>query len=111
MITIKDIFSLIISVIGIIFVLFLTYYGTKWLSTKANVINKSKYMNIVDRIMLGQNKYMAIAEISNKYYLLSITESQINIIKELDDFQTLPEEKKEVTMEFSKILNNLLKKK
>lgn len=110
MITIKDIFSLIISVIGIILVLFLTYYSTKWISKKTNVINKSKYMNIVDRIMLGQNSYMAIAEISNKYYLLSITESQVNIIKELDDFQIKDEEEKQTNMDFSKILKKFLKK-
>ena len=67
-------------------------------------------MNIVDRIMLGQNSYMAIAEISNKYYLLSITESQVNIIKELDDFQIKDEEEKQTNMDFSKILKKFLKK-
>jgi len=72
------------SVLGIIFVLFLTYYGTKWLSVKATNISKSKYMNVIDKIMLGQNKFLAIVEISNKYYLLSITDNNINIIKELE---------------------------
>lgn len=67
-------------------------------------------MNVVDRIVLGQNKYMAIAEISNKYYLLSITERDINIIKELEDFQLKPDEIKDDTMDFNKIFNKFLKK-
>jgi len=67
-------------------------------------------MNIVDRMMLGQNKYIAIAEISNKYYLLSITEQNISIIKELEDFELKPDEKKDDSMDFNKILNKFLKK-
>lgn len=95
---------------GIVIVLFLTYYSTKWLSTKTNLAMKSKYMNIIDKIMLGQNKFLAIAEICNKYYLISITENKINIIKELDDFQPSIDETPEVNMQFNKIFDKFLKK-
>ncbi|WP_157593551.1 flagellar biosynthetic protein FliO [Sedimentibacter sp. B4] len=95
---------------GIILVLFLTYYGTRWISTKTNIASGSKYMNIVDRIVIGQNKYLVIAEITNKYYLLSITEKDVNIIKELDDFQLKHEEEKPEVMDFSSIINKFLKK-
>ena len=67
-------------------------------------------MNIVDRMVVGQNKLLAIAEITNKYYLLSITEKDISIIKELEDFQLKPEEEKTEMIEFNRILNNFLKK-
>lgn len=69
---------------------------------------KSKYMNIIDRIMLGQNKYLAIAEIVNKYYLISISENNINIIKELEDFKPMIEEEHDI--QFNKIFNKFLKK-
>lgn len=108
MINIKDIFSLILSLIGIILVLFLTYYSTKWLSTKTNLSMKSKYMNIIDKIMVGQNKFLAIAEIYHKYYLISIAENSINIIKELEDFKPLIDEESEI--QFNKIFNKFLKK-
>lgn len=67
-------------------------------------------MNIVDRIVIGQNKYLAIAEITNKYYLLSITEKDVNIIKELDDFQLKHEEEKQDVIDFGNIMNKFLKK-
>ncbi len=67
-------------------------------------------MNIVDRIMLGQNQFLAIAEITNKYYLLSVTEKEINIIKELDDFELKNDEKKEEGIDFNKVLAKFLKK-
>ncbi len=88
----------------------LTYYGTRWISAKTNLASRSRYMNIVDRIVIGQNKYLAIAEITNKYYLLSITEKDVNIIKELDDFQLKHEEEKPEVMDFNSIISKFLKK-
>lgn len=97
------------SVLGIIFVLFLTYYGTKWLSVKTTSISKSKYMNVVDKIVLGQNKYLAIIEISNKYYLLSITDNSINIIKDLDELDLKTIEITSENLEFNKIFSRFFK--
>jgi len=110
LIAIKDVLLLIFSIIGIILVLLLTYYSTKWISTKSSIGLKSKYINVTDRIMLGQNKFLAIAEINNKYYLLGITEKNINMLKELDDFLPLSEEKPEKNVEFDKIISKFIKK-
>ena len=92
------------SIMGIVLVLFLTYYCTKWISKKTSLALKSKYMNIVDKIMLGQNKFIAIVQIYNKYYVLSITEKDISILKELEDFKPL-ENEDESNLNFNKILS------
>lgn len=100
------------SFIGIIVVLFITYYGTRWLSAKANNLNKSKYMNVVDKIMLGQNKCMAIVEITNKYYLISITDSNISILKEIEHQDLTVNEdvvQAPMNMDFSKMLTKFIK--
>lgn len=110
---IKEVFSIIISVMGIVFVLFLTYYSTKWLSIKSTNMSKSKYINVIDKMVLGQNKYLAIVEISNKYYLLSITDNNINIIKELDELDELEIKTKENAIEkfeFNKVFSKFMKK-
>jgi len=111
LIVIKEIFSVILSIIGIVLVLFFTYYSTRWLSLKANTIQKSKYINIIDKAVLGQNKYLAIAEISKKYYLLSISDQSINILKELNEFNIDYTENiypnANANMDFSKIFSKL----
>lgn len=66
-------------------------------------------MNIVDKIMLGQNKFLVIAEIYNKYYLLSITERDISILKELEDFHPLIDDRIESSLKFNRILNKYKK--
>ena len=101
----KDIISLVISILGIIIVLYLTYYCTKWLSTKTTIAVKSRYMNVVDKLMLGPNNFIAIVEINSKYYLIGITEKDINILKESEDFHQLLNDK-----ECSNTFNNILNK-
>jgi len=71
---------------------------------------KSKYMNIIDKIMIGQNKFLAIVEIYNKYYLVSITEKDTTIINEIENFQPLPYIKPDSNLEFHNILNKFLKR-
>lgn len=44
----------------------------------------SRNMNIIDKMPLGNNKFLLVMEICNKNYLVSVTDSSINIIKELD---------------------------
>lgn len=110
--TIKEIFSLLLSLAGIVAVLFVTYYGTRWITARADKMSQSKYMNVVDRIMLGQNKYLAIVEISGRYYLLSVADSNISIIKELDALALNENNRGTGTEEsfagvFSKIIGNL----
>lgn len=90
--------------------LVLTYYSTKWLSTKTNLTLRSKYISIVDRIMLGQSNFLAIAEIDGKFFLLGITEKGINILKELDNFKPSEGDILEKQADFNKILNKFLKK-
>lgn len=41
-------------------------------------------MKIIDKVPLGQNKYLAIVCVCDKFYLISITDNNINLLKELD---------------------------
>ncbi len=69
-------------------------------------------MKIVDKLMLGQNRFLAIAEINYKYYLLSITEKDIKILNELENFiLEQDDEKTEKNIEFNKILEKFIKTK
>lgn len=69
---------------------------------------KSKYMNVVDKLMLGQNNFITIVEINGKYYLVGITEKEINILKELDGLYPLPDDKGD-SPKFSSIFNKYKK--
>jgi flagellar biosynthetic protein FliO len=110
----KEIISIIISLAGIVFVLFLTYYCTKWLSIRTTSVSRSKYMNMIDKIPLGPNKYLAIINISNKYCLFGITDQQINFLRELDELNLTNNaslnENPSINIEFNKIISKFIKR-
>lgn len=109
--TIKEIFSLIMSLFGIILVLFLTYYCTKWLSQKSNFVGKSQYIKIVDKVVLGQNQYLTIVEVGGKYLLLGVSDKNINVIKEFEDFIEKPSDYNNESIDFKRVFSKIMKNK
>lgn len=76
---------------------------------------KSKYIRIIDKIVLGQEKFLSIIEIGNKYYLLSITGNSIKIIKELEKEDLIEATQNDANQlngfDFKKILESFNSKK
>ncbi|QSX07188.1 flagellar biosynthetic protein FliO [Sedimentibacter sp. zth1] len=99
-----------IAIIGIILVLFLTYYCTKSLSKGILKYSTSKNIKIIDKVPLGQNKYLIIIDVCDKNYLVSVTDNNINILKELDDNIVKNTDSSKVNnASFCKILNEAIK--
>ena len=73
------------SLIIIVLVLYLTYYFTKALSKKVANYSTSKYIRIIDKVAISQSKFLLIIEVEKKCLLLSVTDNNISILKELDD--------------------------
>lgn len=44
-------------------------------------------MKIIDTLVIAQDKSMMILKVNEKYFLLSISNSDIKLIKEIDDFR------------------------
>lgn len=106
-----EILSLIGSLIGVIGILVLTYFGTRWMTSKVGTtgVGSSKYMKIIDRLVVGQNKSIVIVDIQGKYYLVSITENNIELLKELDSLEINTEEYIKEELDFNKILTKFKK--
>lgn len=103
------------SLLGIIIIFGLVLYGSYFVSKKIAKFslgaNQSRYMKIVDRIVLGQDRYAAIVTVGERYFLLGISGETMTLLSELskDDMvllegpnKTLPE-----TLNFKEILKKL----
>lgn len=74
-----------LTLFSVILILFLSYWFTKYIGTKTMKIRASGHMQIVDRLSISQDKSIVILKVEKKYYLLSLSQSGIHLIKELDD--------------------------
>lgn len=41
-------------------------------------------MKIIDKMVVGQNAMIAVIQLNNRYFLISVTSSDIHILKELE---------------------------
>lgn len=77
--------SMFATVVVVAFIIYLSYLASKYLGRGIAKSSSSRYMRLIDQITLGQERYIAIVQVSGKYLLVGITAGQINILSELSD--------------------------
>lgn len=68
----------------IVLVLYATYYFTKAISKKMTDSSSSRYLKIIDRVALSQNKFLLIVEVDKKFLLVGVSDNSISVLKEFD---------------------------
>lgn len=71
-------------------ILYLSYVCTKFIGMRGGKISQSKYMKIIDRVILGQDKFLFIVQVGNKRVLIGVTSSGIREILELAEEDLIP---------------------
>lgn len=100
--------SMLLSVVGIVVVLVLAYYGSKWLSKRYMSMAGSKHIRIIERTPIAQDKSIVIADILGSKYILGISGQQITLLKDLGELD-IPSDNPDQVREFSEIFKEMLK--
>ena len=87
---IKGIFTALMTLIIVVVILYFAFVCTKYIGKGVNLRNKSKYMKIIDQMVLGQDKSIAIVKIGERHYIIGISSSQITILSEVDEDSLIP---------------------
>jgi len=82
--SLEGIWALLLALLAVGVVLYLCYLFSRYLAAGATKITKSKYIKVVDRVVLGQDKLLFIAQIGEKYYLIGSSSNSVHILTELD---------------------------
>lgn len=81
-------------VIATFFVVALIIYGSylasKYIGRGLSKSSSSMYMRLIDQITMGQDRHIAIIQVSSKFFLVGITAGQISVLSELQDEELLP---------------------
>lgn len=106
------IFPIIKMVVFLIVILYLVVQALKFLNKQMNPENS--ILQVIQRISVSKSSSIAIVKMFDRYYVMSISENQNQIIKELtlDEIQSLKAFRKEQALkqsqlpkEFRKLLN------
>ena len=74
---------MVLALFAVVAVIYLSYIFSKYIALGASKMSGTKYMRVVDRLVLGQDKMMIIVQIGEKYYLAGVASQSVQIIKEL----------------------------
>lgn len=82
------------NVIATFFVVLLIIYGSylvsKYIGKGLSKSSSSRYMRLIDQITMGQDRHIAIIQVSGRYLLVGITAGQIHVLSELQDEELFP---------------------
>ncbi len=79
----KEIITIIMSLAGVIFLIFLTYYAANWLNKRVRFSGNTT-VKVVEKINLGPDRAIMIISIGEKYMLIGVTSQHIEKISDLD---------------------------
>lgn len=82
MLSFNDLLSIIQTIIVLIIVIILANLSLRFLNKK--MAQNSKMIKILERVNVSNNSALAIAEICGRYYLMSFTDRDNKILRELD---------------------------
>lgn len=113
----ESIVALLWTLVAVVAVLYLTFRVSRSLAAGATKLGNSRYMKVVDRIVMGPDRMLLIVSIAEKHYLVSSTASGISLLKELSSEEMEQAQKFESLSEsglpggvksFQSILQNML---
>lgn len=98
--------------IAVILIIYLSYIASKYIGRGLGKSSSSRYMRLIDQVTLGQDRHIAIIQVSQKYMLVGVTANQICFLSELKDDELFPLSPSETedgmkTQDFKAILEKL----
>ncbi len=104
----KRIIEFIALLIIFAFILFITYYVTKFIGNIQKTQMSNGNIQIIEARQIMGNKQLAIVKVADDYFLVSIGKDEINLIGNVDGTKLVINETQE-NQPFEKILENIKK--
>ncbi len=84
----SDIFSFVLMLAAVGFILYLSYAVTKKLGGSMTG-GMSKNMRVVDRLFVGRDKSIVVVRVGEKDYLLGLSQNTVTLLTELSEGQIM----------------------
>jgi len=86
---------------------FLAYYSSKYLSKKSGSLLRGKYLNVIDRVVISNEKYIMLLKAGEKVIIVGVTNQNMAVLGELDKDQIVDFDKLDVQEQTPTFVNAL----
>ena len=104
----QQFFTGFLYILIMVFIIFAAYLTSKWLALQSQGMSQGKYINVLDRVVLGKGKGIVIIKIGQKVYLMAEDVQGISKIADLSDEDLMVVESNMNTSSFKDIINTYL---
>ena len=94
--------------LGVLLVIFLAYWVTRYIFAKYIHMSSSRHVRVLERAVLGQDKFLALVSVNKRVYLLGVTCQNITTVCEFDGNTILSKEESIQKTEFANIFTGSL---
>lgn len=94
-------------------IIYLSYLCSKYMGKGLVKSSSSRYMRMLDQMIVGQNRTLAVVQAGDRYLLLGVGPERIEMLLELSEEELIPigGESGEQMVDFSRLLSRLGRKK
>ncbi len=94
-------------------IIYLSYVCSKYMGKGLVRTSSSQYMRMLDQMIVGQNRTLAVIQAGDRYLLLGIGPERIDMLLELSEEELIPigGEGGEQTVDFGRLLSRIGRKK
>ncbi len=94
-------------------IIYLSYLCSKYMGKGMVRNSRSRYMRMLDQMIVGQNRTLAVVQAGDRYLLLGVGPERIDMLLELSEEELIPigGEDGEQTVDFGRLLSKIGRKK
>jgi flagellar protein FliO/FliZ len=104
----KEVLSMAAAFAVMVGVIILTYFAAKWYAGRMNPLVKSKYIHIVDRLIVSRSGSILLIDIEGTQYMIGVSENSVQMLEKLEQPVKLPDEAINVQPKYAKIVGSFL---
>lgn len=86
-----------------VLVLVATWLATRWIGRRSQLSHSSRNVKIIERTPIAKDKYLAIIEVTGKFYLISVTAQNVQMMTEIEDPDKLKKQPQPASQSFAGI--------
>lgn len=78
------ILNILFPMIVVVLIILAAYMTTKWIAKKQNTYTSGRLIKIIERVMLSKDVFLAVVQIDEKIFLISVSSGKTELLTELD---------------------------
>lgn len=80
----EDAFSILTPLLAVVIVIAGAYWTAKWMGKHHNAYSSGRQIQVLERVMLARDTYLALIRVGGKTHLASVGSGRVELLRELD---------------------------